>query len=81
MQGHQESVQAMAYMGGPTDMVPNGRGGGKPSVGGDPPKPHPPKREVKPKGFKSQANTKIKLCAAKLMDVKYWLNKVNESSL
>lgn len=82
MQGHKQSEQAMAYLAG-DDVVPNGHGGGS---AGKPPNgiPPPPRREAKPakpKGFKVLANTKIKLCAAKLMDVKYWLNKVNESSL
>lgn len=84
MEGSKQSGQRMAYLEGPNDVVPNGRGSVPPGTHPNGLPPNPPKREVKPpkpKGFKVQANTKIKLCAAKLMDVKYWLNKVNESSL
>ncbi len=84
MQGLKDTDTALAYMGGggtganpPSGSNPGGNAGG----GGVPPTRNRTKVPKQPKGLKSQVAPKIKLCAAKLMDVKLWLNKVKESNL
>lgn len=82
MQGLKDADTALGYMGG------GGLGASGPTLGGgggggdgQPPKPNRNRQPKAPKGLKSQVSPKIKLCGAKLMDVKLWLNKVNESNL
>ncbi len=80
MQGLNDADSALAYMGGGGFGVsgpPTGPGNGGNGGGGLP----KPTRNKQPKGLKSQIAPKIKLCGAKLMDVKLWLNKVKESHL
>lgn len=80
---------SMGYMGGmgvgttnPANSTPHQNGGGGEGAGGgggggENRRP----RTTKPKGLQSQIAPKIKQCSSKLMDVKCWLNKVQQSNL
>ena len=89
MQGLRDADTALGYMGGgglcasaSTGGGGGGTGGGGGGGGGGPPSNRNRNKQPKPpKGLKSQVSPKIKLCGAKLMDVKLWLNKVKESNL
>lgn len=88
LQGDKALGASMSYMGGmgvgptnPANGTPHQNGGGGGGEVGGSGENRNRNRTPKPKGLQSQIAPKIKQCSSKLMDVKCWLNKVQQSNL